>query len=905
MGARGGLYGLLLRLLPRAFRERHGREMEAVHRDHLAGRGAAGRAAVWLWACRDVVAAAVRLRIGAGRPQARPGDWDATRNGEAGMTTRLEGLLQDARFAARSLRRRPGFTAVAVAVLAVGIGANSTLFSVVHGVLLRPLGYDDSDRIGILWHDLGDGAQSLPALNPLDLYDYREWSETFEAFTLATGREVILGGQDDAELVQVGMVEAGFFEFFGAGALHGRTLRPEDDHPGAGPVALLSHRLWTRNYGADAAVLDRTVDLAGVPHRVVGVLPDDFRLHLPAEAFRLTDAEIWTAARVDPAQLPPRNFTGFTAFGRIDEGASFDAAQRDLDRMEARLHELHPVHRASNLQARVVPLHDDVVKGARQGLLFLFGAVGLVLAVACMNVATLMAARGRSREAELSLRAALGSGRSRLVRLVLLEGALLGLAGGGLGGVLTLTALVAVRSWPAADIPRLDAIGLDGPVLAFVIGVSVLAALATALVPALRAGGRDPGLALGEAGRGASGGAGRPRGRLGLGTGMVFGEVAVSLVLLVGAGLMVRGFADLVRVDPGYATDGLLTFRLSLPVGSYQDSESTSAYYRQLEERLAGLPGVTAVSAVSQLPLTGSGTLQPYAYDERTATRWESVTADHRRVAPGFFEAVGATLLAGREFTAADAVDGPRLIVIDDRLAARAFPGGEAVGRLLQIESNEAPEEERYAEVVGVVRHLRLHDLTAPHLTQIWEPIRGDRRFTAVVRTDGDAAALAPPVRREVDALGSGVALQDVRTIESLVGRALAPARTSLLLMILFGVVALALAAVGLYGVLAFDVRHRTREIGIRVALGQDPGRVRRHVLGRGMRVVAAGAVAGGVASLLLGRLAAAALPGVRPVDPATLAAVTAVLVLASLLACWLPAARATRIDPSRALRAE
>lgn len=887
-------YRLLLRLLPREFRNRHGREMEALFAEHLEGGSALDGAAAWARACWDVVKMAAVLRIrGRGRR-------NGNRERRATAMTTMDGLVQDLRFATRSLRRRPGFAVVAVTVLAVGIGAVTTIFSVVNGVLLRPLPYEASERIGILWHDLGDGAQSLPALHPLDLYDYREWSTTFEAFTLASGRERILGGQDDAELVDVGYVEAGFFEFFGTRPLHGRSIAPEDDRPGADPVVVLSHRLWARRFGADPGVVGGTVELDGERHRVIGVLPAGFRLHLPGEAFLLTDAEAWAAVRVDPADLPPRNYTGYTAFGRVQPGVSFADAQEDLDRMEARLRERHPVHAASNLQVRVVPLHEDVVKAARPGLVFLFGAVGLVLLVASMNVANLLVARGRSREGELSIRAALGAGRLRVVRLVLLESLVLAGAGGALGVALAGAGLAAVRAMGRAHLPRLDAVALDGPVLLLTAAVSVLAAVVAGLVPALRAGEVGPARVLAAVGRG-----GTTRSRARFRDGLILLEVAVSLVLLVGAGLMIRSFGALQEVDPGFSTEGLLTFRLSLPDDAYPDDESQTAFYRDLEERLGALPGVMAVSAISQLPLTGSGPLQPYAYDEETAASWESVTADERWVAPGFFRAVRATMLAGREFTPRDMTSDLPLVVVDDRLAARAFPDGDAVGRRLQIRPNEAPEEERYAEIIGVVSHLRLHDLAIPHLTQIYQPMRGEDRFTVVVRSSGSPETLGPPIRQTVREMGPGIPFEDLRTMEALVSAALAPSRISLVLMVLFGAMALVLASVGLYGVLAFDVRQRTREMGIRIALGQGPGEVRWLVIARGMRLVLVAAAVGLGASVVLGRFASSILYGVEPVDPTTYLVVTGVLAVSSLLACWIPARRATRVDPAEALKAE
>jgi putative ABC transport system permease protein len=665
-------------------------------------------------------------------------------------------------------------------------------------------------------------------------------------------------------------------------------------------VALLSHRLWQRRFGGDSAVVGQTVELGGELHRVIAVLPAGFRLHLPAEAFLLRDADVWTAARIDRTQLPPRNHTVFTAFARLRPGATFEAAQAELDRMAARLEERHPVHAASGLRARVVPLHADVVKGARPTLVLLSVAVGLVLCVACANVANLLLARGRSREGEIAIRAALGAGRRRIVRLVLLESALLAALGGGAGILLAGAAFGVVRRLGRVSLPRLEAVALDGSVLLFALGVASLAALAAGLVPALRAAVGAPAPLLAAAGR-----VGGSRREARFRDGLVVAEVALSVLLLVGAGLMIRSFAALQKVDPGFRAEGALAFRLSLPEATFPDDESELLFYRRLEERLSGLPGVASVSAVSHLPLSGSGALMPYAYDAETATRWESFSADRRLVAPGFFHAMGATLLAGRELTWED-VEGEReVVVVDDRLAARAFPGAEAVGRSLQIAPNEAPEAERYAEIVGVVSHLRLHDLARPHLTQIYLPMRGEDQLSVVVRSAVPPARLAQEVRREAEALAPGIALEEPRTMESLVDEALAPARVTLLVMSLFGAVALVMAAVGLYGVLAFAVRQRSREIGIRLALGQAPGEIRWMILGRGMRLVLAATLAGGLAAMALGRFASSLLYGVDATDPVAYLAAIVVSIAAALVACWIPARRATRLDPLQVLRAE
>ena len=463
------------------------------------------------------------------------------------------------------------------------------------------------------------------------------------------------------------------------------------------------------------------------------------------------------------------------------------------------------------------------------------------------------------------------------------------------------------RSNCDAGVPRIGAVAIDTPVLGFVVAVTLLSVTAFGLLPALDSGRRDPAGVL-TGGRGTSGSRGRRR----LRDAMVVTEVAASLVLLVGTGLMVRSFVALTRVDPGYAVEGTLTLRLSLPDDRFPDGEERQAALDGLIEELRAVPGVTGVGAISQLPLTGSGSLQPYAYDEATRANWESVTADQRYVTPGFFDAMGARLLAGREFSTADQafwnresmeVDPASAIIVDDRLAERAFGTTDAVGQLLQVNPNSAPESIRYARIVGVVEHLRLHDLRQPFLTQIYFPMRGSSRYSLAIRTSGDPSALVPAVRDVIGRVAPGAPVEDVRSMRELTGDALAATRLTLALMMAFGAVALLLACIGLYAVLAHGVAQRTREIGIRLALGQGPADVRRLVMRDGLRMVSVAVVVGIVAAALLGHTASGLIYGVRTLDPATYAGTCILLALVSTAAIRIPARRATRIDPITALR--
>lgn len=805
-------------------------------------------------------------------------------------------MSTDLSFACRALLRRRSFTAVAVVTLALGIGANAALFSLVHGILLRPLPYRAPERLGILWHEFGEGAQFLPALHPLDYKDYRQRSRLFEGFTLATGREEILGGTTDPELVDVGYVDSGFFGFLGVEPALGRDLRAEEGVPGGPAVALLSHELWTRRFGADPGILGRKLELGGVPHEVVGVLPEGFRLLLPPEAFRLKHSDVWRPLQIDEARLPARNYTGFTAFARLRPGVSFAAGQEELSAIAAQLRREHPVHAASNLRVSLAAFQADVVKGVRRGLLILMAAVACVLLIACANVALLLLTRGRGREPELLLRVAVGASRWRIARLVLAESLVLAAAGAGLGLGLAVAGLRLVPVLTSGSLPRGPAVGLDATVLAFVAGLSVVAALVFGVMPALQAARTD----LAQGLRDGAVRSGSPAWRR-LRDGMVVAQIALSLVLAVGAGLLVRSFQALGASHPGFEPRGALTLRVTLPPRVIADPAGAAAFHAELARRLRALPGVRAVGTLSQLPLTGRGPLQPYAYDAETAREWESVSADELWVSPGSFQALGARLLAGRDFVADEIGSGRRAILIDDTLARRAFPGGDAVGRTLQLEPDGTPES--FFEVVGVVAHLRLHDLTRPLLPQIYKPGPGDR-FSLVLRTSLDRPEdLAGAVRRELAAMNPGIAIEDVRPFEALVGRALGPMRLAMTLMSAFGALGLALAAVGVYGVFSFAVAERTREMAIRQALGAAPAAIRGLMLADGARLVGLSLLLGGAGAAALSRAMGALLYEVAPLHGPTYAAAAAVLAAVALFACWLPARRASRVDPLAALR--
>ncbi len=814
-------------------------------------------------------------------------------------------LRHDLRYAFRSLLRTPGFTFAAVAALALGIGATTTIFTVVNGVLLRPLQYEAPERLANIWNDLGQGAQSLPAVSPLDFRDYQQRSRTFEAFAAAAEGDVVglrgnLTGDGEPERADIVSVTANFFPLLGVKPLMGRQFTPEEEVVKGPHVIMLSHRLWQRRFAGDPAIIGKTIQIDGVAHEVVGVLPKSFRLQLPTEAFEVTDGDMWAPIQFDYGQPLPRNLTFFTVFGRLKPGVTFEQAQGDMDRIADEFHKEFPEHAASNVRIRAVPLHYDVVKHARPALLVLLGAVGMVLLIACANVANLLLVRGTTRQSEFALRTALGASRGAMIRQVLTESLILALAGGVLGMLLTLGAMAVLRSLHPANLPRLSDVQLNGTVLAFTAAVCALTSVLFGMVPAIRAARVDPQEHLKSGARSGTGGDRRRARNL-----LIMAEVALSVVLLVGAGLLIRSFVALQRVNPGFDATDVLTFELSMPFGKYASGASRRAFLRDLTGRLQPLPGVKSVGLVSQLPLTGSGPLSPVAYNEETARNFESVTADGRVVSPTYFQTMNARLLGGRTFTYQDSVGTPPVIIVDETLAKLAWPGENAVGKQLQLGPTGTPNN--MAEVVGVVEHMRQHDLTRDVLHQIYYPIgQGTPTVMTVAIEAGVApASLSAAVRRTVAEMDPDLPVSNLVPMETYLSEGMAQSRFSLVLMSVLGGIALLLTAVGVFGVISYSVSQRTREFGIRLALGEDPRSTRQSVISDGMRLVLASIAIGLAGSLLVTRLMAGLLYHVRPADPLTFGGIALLLTLVALVACYLPARRATRVDPALALRSE
>ena len=800
-------------------------------------------------------------------------------------------LLQDARFGVRVLWKRPGFTAVALAVLALGVGANTAIFSVVNAVLLRPLPYPGSERI--VAFDGVNPARGVKQSNMSapDFADWKAQAHSFEALSIYTEGGSNLTGGGEPERVTAGWVGTDFFRAMGVGAALGRALLPEDENPGAANVVVISHGLWQRHFGADPAAVGRKVELGGRSREVVGVMPPGF--DFPRRA------EVWGPLQLEAAK-EPRDNRSYSVLGRLREGASLAQAQAELDTITARLSESYPVTNAG-WGVALAPLKDALVGETRAALFLLLAAVALVLLIACANVANLLLARAAGRRREVALRLALGAGRWRVARQMLTESLMLALAGGALGAGLSVWLTDLLVALAPANTPRLAEASLDARVLLFATAATLLTGLAFGLVPALQASKADLGESLKEGGRGSSGGRSRVRSAL------VVAEVALSLLLLAGAGLLVKSFARLQAVSPGFDSGGVLTARVSLPGARYKEPAQKAEFFKALTERLAALPGVEAAGATISLPLGGSNlsVWRGLIPEGRPATPEASEAAAYAVVTPGYFRTMRVPLRSGRVFDERDDANAPKVLVINETLARKVFPGQDAVGRHIHIwRDEEFPR--RVVGVVGDTKHASLDEDDAPQMYVPHAQDAGWGGLSVAVRTrGGDPSALTPALREEVRALDRQLPVYDVKTAGKVLADSTAYRRVTMFLMAGFAAAALLLAGVGLYGVLSYAVAQRTHEIGIRMALGAQGRDVLRLVVRQGMLLTLAGLGLGLGAALLLTRLMEGLLYGVSAADPAVYALVSLLLGAVALLACLVPARRATKVDPMVALRYE
>lgn len=827
---------------------------------------------------------------------------ERTREARAGSL--VISFLQDIRYALRMLAKKRAFTVFALLSLAVGIGVNTAIFSVVNVVLLEPLPYEHARQLAIVWTLFpGAGITRAPASGP-ELEELRKRSRLFEDFagTWVGSGALVDGGEP--EQIKVGQVTANFFDVLGARAALGRTFLPEEEG-GRGPrVIILSDGLWRRRYGADSQIVGKTIRAAAGSLLVVGVMPPDFELIFPNEAGIPREIQAWIPFGY-PLAESPRDLGFLRVIGRLRSNAGFGQAQAELDGIARDLRNEFREYSEQQMGLNVVPLQADTVKDVRQPLLALFAGVGLVLLLSCANVANLLLARAAERTREMTMRSALGARRSRIIRQLLTESILLALLG-GLGGLglafLLLKALPVL--WPGV-VPRLDAIRLNGPTLLFTAGVSVLTGLVFGLVPALDSSRVNLLESLKEVGKTFVPGRQRLR-RL-----LVLAEVTLAFVLLMGAGLMLRTFVQLLRVDPGFHSSGVLTFAISPPGSRYQDDTKIIALLRQMEKDISALPGVEAVGSTSHLPFDDYGNWYSYYFPEGTPKDQQKTTmADHRSISPSLFRALGMTLLAGRGFTESDDSSHPRVVIVDDTLAEKTWPGQNPLGKKLSVETMQNGEfKQEWAEVAGVVKHVLFHSLVRQVRPQVYLPYlqstRGTMQMSFVVRTEGTPESLVPEIRSAVARIDKELPISRVRSLDVLVAVARIRTRFITLLSGLLALIAVLLACIGIYGVTSCSVRQATNEIGVRMALGAHRADILRMFLRQSMVYIVFGVALGAICSAALAPLLSSLLFQVRPLDTLTFTLVITVLLAVGLLACFLPATRASRMDPMAALRYE
>jgi predicted permease len=822
----------------------------------------------------------------------------------------MESLIHDLRFSLRSLRRRPGFTVIAVATVALGIGVNVAIFSVVHSVLLRSLPYRDPERVV---HVL-NRSNTVPrlAVGPRDFVDYQEQATLFEGLGAMgmRGDATLTGGDEPAHAI-LQFATDNLFSLLGFEPALGRGFLPEDAAlPGSQeetdsvpstqtlPGTILSHGLWQRYFGGDPDIIGQTVEVNNERAHIVGVMPEDFAIVPNSERVREAQPDLWFPFFYDFREVN-RRVRNLLVFGRLKTNVTVEQARAQMDGISRRLQEEFPEYQNQNLQIQVLPARHDTVKSVRPALLMLSGAVGFLLLLSCANVANLLLLRARTRLSEVSVRGALGCGPRRLARQILIECLVLAGAGGLVGLALAWLGIRLLMTLKPADLPRFEAVSLNGPVLAFSLGVSMLAAVLVGLLPAIQAGRINLVEGLKDQAQGSVGGR---RSRL-LGS-LVVAEVALSLVLLLGAGLMIRTSVALQAIRPGFVPEGALTLSVNLYDEKYFESgpQTRIAFFQELEERLRALAGVEEVGSTNWVPLSGGGgVVTGYAWDEDSEARWPAARANFRVVTGDYFRAIGTRLLVGRSFSELELTEPTPSVIVDELLAGQSWPGEDPIGK-----SFVARQPENRVEVVGVVEHVRSFELREEGRGTIYFPL-GAVPYGAlkvIVRGSGDLGPLFAPIRQEIRSLDPGLAIHHVATLQDLFNVELAPTRFALVLMGIFAGLALALAAIGLYGVIAYSVSQRTAEIGIRMAFGADSGRVLRLVVGRGVALTAAGAVVGAAATFALSRFVASLVYGVSTADPTTMIVVALVLAAVGLLASYVPARRAAKVDPASALRA-
>ncbi|HTG88187.1 MAG TPA: ABC transporter permease [Pyrinomonadaceae bacterium] len=801
----------------------------------------------------------------------------------------MDTLFRDIRYGFRSLLKRPGFTAIALVALALGIGANTAIFSLVNAVVLQPLPYPEPERLVWVWGNFPGGNRA--SVSPADYLDFRSQNKSFEQFaaTVSITSTTTLTGSGEPEPLNASVVTGNYFQALGVTPALGRGFSLDNEKPGNDQVAIISYELWQRRFAGNPGIVNQRINLDSKSFEVIGVMPKN--LTFPQTA------DLWVPLNFDGnPELRVRKAHFLRPLGRLKPGVTMAQAQSDTDGIATQLEKQYP-NSNTGWSLRLEGLRDRLIGSSKTSLFILFGAVGFVLLIACANVANLLLVRAAGRQKEIALRTALGASRFRIVRQLMTESLLLAIIGGTIGALIAAWGIDLLVLLSGNTIPPTATVRIDATVLAFTLVTTVITGLLFGLAPALRTMKLNLSDTLKEGGR--SGGEGTLKNRTR--SLLVVFESALAVVLLIGAGLLIRSFIALQNTNPGFDANNVLTMRVDLPRGKYDTPEKASSFFQQLEQRLSGLPGVEKVGFITELPLTGQPNDAPFTVEGRPAVaRGQEFGADFRRVNQNYFEALRIPLLRGRNFTPQEVRDNARMIVVSESLVNTVFPNEEALGKRLMTVLSDKP-----FEIIGVVGDIRHRSLEFQPYATMYLPTFTSGRMNLTLRIQGDPMSLVPAVRKEVNGIDPEQPVAAIRTMDEWVNRSTATPRYRTTLLGLFAAIAMILAATGIYGVMSYSVAQRTHEIGIRMALGARQGDVRRMVVGQGMLLVAVGLGIGLLTAFGVTRVMNTLLFQVTAKDPLTFLAVAGLLSIVAFVACFIPARRATKVDPLTALRYE
>ena len=818
----------------------------------------------------------------------------------------MQTLWQDLRFGARMLIKNPGFTLIAVVTLALGIGANTAIFSVINAVMLKPLPFAEPERLMAVGSTRTNDRSNFGPISYPDFADFQSQQSSFEHMAAYYTRGLTPQSDSGSARLEGAVVTSGLLPALGINPMLGRAFRQEEDRAGGGRVVLLSQNLWQTRFNSDPDIAGKSLALNGESFTVAGVMPASFQFPIQSKPVELwinfaSDAE----TPVEQPHTAQRGYHFLSAIGRLKPGAAIERAEAQLVTIAANLEKQYPDDNA-NFSARVRPAMEDLTGNIRDSLLVIFAAVGCVLLIACANVANLLLARVMNRRREIALRAALGASRWRVVRQMLTESVLLALIGGAAGILLAGFAMDALIALNPTDVPRIAESGLDGRALLFTFVTATLTGIVTGFVPAWQLSKLDLNSVLKDGGRGASGGSLRFSAR----SALIVAEVAIAVMLLVGAGLLIQSFARLMRVNPGFNPDNLLTMRIGFPDGLYTEPEQITQFHDRLMTGLQSLPGVSAYSTVAPTPMSGNSFRVGFSVQGRPNSSGRRYPYNTRVLLVGadFFRTLGIPLKEGRDYTARDNLQSVPAVIVNESFVKRNFPNENPIGKRIDPSTGVGEGEPPMREIIGVVADFRSRRMSAEpepevylHIPQV--PALGS--LTVMLRSQSDPLSLAAAARQEITRLDRNLPIYDVKPFDEYVSGSVAQPRFNSLLLGVFAGVALLLTAIGLYGVISYSITQRTQEIGIRLALGARVGDVLRLIIGQGMTLALIGVALGLIGAFAATRLMKSLLFDVGPTDPLTFASIAALIALIALVACWIPARRATRVDPMIALRCE